>query len=83
MKLSFALFSSACENTETIKPSEAWHIAVMITNFVRKFMEVKSSERDMKGQNQAPWNFPVRACLCLNYQKNMKSHFMGFLQILL
>lgn len=40
MKLSFSLRSPACENTDTIKPSEAWHIAPTITNFVRKLLEV-------------------------------------------
>lgn len=70
MKLSFPLRSSACENTETIKPSKAWQIAPMIANFVKKFLEAGGPDRNVKGQNQPLWNSLVFKCLCLNYRQS-------------
>lgn len=46
MKLSLLLSAPLHVKTQgTIKPSEAWHIAPTITDFVRKFLEVGRCER--------------------------------------
>lgn len=54
MKLSFSLRSSACENTETIKPSEAWHIAPTITDFRREVCRSGKFWEEMWGDRIKP-----------------------------